>query len=141
MTRARVERVAADRDAAARLVEQARRHLASAAADGVDAESAFGLCYQAALKAMIAGLTADGVRVSAGAGSHVVVLKEARRRLAVEAAAFHRIDVMRRTRHGVFYDADEVTTAELQAATRDAAELVEAAAKFVAGAAGGTLGE
>jgi hypothetical protein len=130
--------VSADTDAAARLVDQAERHLASAGAAGVDGESAFGLCYQAALKAMIA---ADGVRVSSGAGSHVVVLREARRRLVLGAATFDRIDLMRRTRHAVFYDADEVTAAELDAAKRDGRVLVEAAARFVAGAAGGTLGD
>lgn len=139
MTRVRVERVSADADAAVRLVDQARRHFASAGAKGVDGESAFGLCYQAALKAMIATLTADGVRVSSGAGSHIVVLREARRRLAVDAATFDRVDLMRRTRHAIFYDADEVTAAELNAARRDARTLVDAATLFVAPAGDDTL--
>ncbi|MEX2193751.1 MAG: hypothetical protein WD844_00560 [Thermoleophilaceae bacterium] len=134
MTRARAERIAADPDAAGRLVEQARRHLASAAAPQVDAESAYGLTYQAALKAMIATLLADGCRVAAGAGSHIVTLHEVRRRLDAEAEVLDRIDLVRRTRHAVFYEADEVSSEELRTATGDATHLVEAAARFVAGA-------
>lgn len=101
----------------------------------MDAESAYGLTYQAALKAMIATLISDGCRVSSGAASHVVVLGEVRHRLVVEPAVLDRIDLVRRTRHAVFYEADEVTGAELAAAMRDAGALVDAAAEFIGRAA------
>ena len=61
MTRAKAQRVEPDRIAAANLIAQARAHLESARIDGVDAQSAYGIAYQAALKAMVAALLADGL--------------------------------------------------------------------------------
>lgn len=127
MTRARLEPIAADEDAAARLLAQAHRHLASARSEGVDPESAYALCYQAALKALVATLTAAGVRATAGAGSHVVLLREGGRRLGLDRELTDRIDRMRRTRHGVFYEAEEVSATELRAALADASAVIDAA--------------
>ena len=63
-----MQQVEPDRVAAAELVAQARAHLESARLDGIDAQSAYGIAYQAALKAMVAALPAEGLRV----GSAVV---------------------------------------------------------------------
>lgn len=131
MTRARAEKVTADPAAARRLLDQARRHMTSARADGVDAESAYGLTYQAALKAMIAVLTADGVRVTSGAGGHMVTLRETGTRLELDSSSLKRVDRMRRTRRTVFYDAGEISTQELAQALSDAATVLAAAERFI----------
>jgi HEPN domain len=131
MTRAKVQRVEADLTAAAHLIEQSRAHLRSARVDGVDAQSAYGICYQAALKAMVAALVAEGRRVTSGAGGHVVTIQEAQARLDLDPSVLARIDHMRRTRHRVFYDGDEVSELELDGALDDAAAVVDAAAEAV----------
>ena len=131
MTRARVERVPADAATARALVDQSESHLASARASGVDAESAYGLAYQAALKALIASLLAAGLRVTSGAGGHVVIIGEAQRLLDVPADTFDRLDRMRRTRHHLFYELDEVTASELDAGLTHADVIVAAASRFV----------
>ena len=128
MTRAKVQEVVADPMAASDLVAQARAHLESARLDGVDAQSAYGIAYQAALKAMVAALLADGLRVGSGAGGHIVTIKEAGDRLDLDPAVSARIDHMRRTRHRVFYDGDEVSELELDGALADAVAVVAAAA-------------
>lgn len=131
MTRTHVQRVEADPLAAASLVEQASAHLRSARTEGVDAQSAYGLCYQAALKAMVAALLAAGQRVSSGAGGHVVTIREAESQLDLDRDVAARIDYMRRTRHRVFYDGDEVTELELEGALADAEAVVFAAGQAV----------
>jgi hypothetical protein len=127
VTRARVEEVVADVAEARRAAVQAEAHLASAAADGVDHESAYGLCYQAVLKGCIAVLLADGRRVTGGAGAHIVILTEATRRLGLAPDLADRLDAMRRARHRVFYDATEVSSLELEGARADAHALLGAA--------------
>jgi uncharacterized protein (UPF0332 family) len=131
VTRAKPERVEPDRIAAAELIAQARAHLESARLDGIDAQSAYGIAYQAALKAMVAALLADGLRVGSGAGGHIVTIREAGERLDLDPAAAARIDHLRRTRHRVFYDGDEVSELELTGALADADAVVAAAAEAV----------
>jgi uncharacterized protein (UPF0332 family) len=131
MTRAKVQRVEPDRVAAAELIAQARAHLESARLDGIDAQSAYGIAYQAALKAMVAALLADGLRVGSGAGGHIVTIERAGPQLDLDPAVASRIDHMRRTRHRVFYDGDEVSQLELEGALRDADAVVAAAAGVV----------
>jgi hypothetical protein len=127
VSRARTERIAADRAAAAAMLEQADRHLASARAPGVDEESAYGLCYQAALKAHIAVLLARGLRVTSGAGGHVVILQEGGAGLALPEDVRARLQRMRRTRHQVFYELSEVSEREVVRAFEDAATVLAAA--------------
>lgn len=127
MTRARMEEVAADGPEARRLARQAEAHLRSAQAAGVDRESAYGLCYQAALKACIATLLARGRRVTAGTGGHVLILREATARLGAQRDLADRLDAMRRARHRIFYDAVEVSELELDGAREDAQSVVSAA--------------
>jgi len=131
LTRARLEPVEPDRVAAERLLARARASLEGAQLEGLNAEDGYGLCYQAALKAMIATLVAGGARVSSGAGGHVVLVDETSRRLSLGPEVTDRLHRMRRTRHGVFYEADEVSAVELQAALDDATSLVQAAAEAV----------
>jgi hypothetical protein len=99
--------------------------------EGVDAQSAYGIAYQAALKAMVAALLADGLRVGSGAGGHIVTIKEAGERLDLDPAVASRIDHLRRTRHRIFYDGDEVSELELAGALEDASAVVAAAAEAV----------
>lgn len=133
MTRAKVQHVEADRTAAWELIAQARTHLVSARAEGVDSQSAYGICYQAALKAMVAALLADGRRITSGAGGHVVTIQQAEQQLDVDPAVMARIDHMRRTRHRVFYDGDEVSELELEGGLADAEAVVAAASEAVEG--------
>jgi hypothetical protein len=125
VNRARLEEVVADAGEARRLVAQAAAHLRSANVPGVDAESAYGLCYQAVLKGCIALLAADGLRATSGTSGHVVVLREAVARLGLPADLADRLDAMRRARHRVFYDAVDVSQLELDGARRDADTVVE----------------
>lgn len=133
MTRARVQKVLSDRVAASDLIVQARAHLDSARLDGIDAQSAYGIAYQAALKAMVAALLADGLRVGSGVGGHIVTIREAGERLGLDPRVSARIDHLRRTRHRVFYDGDEVSELELAGAVADAAAVVAAAAEAIDG--------
>jgi uncharacterized protein (UPF0332 family) len=132
VTRAKVQRVEPDRVAAAELIAQARTHLESARLAGIDAQSAYGIAYQAALKAMVATLLSAGLRVGSGAGGHIVTIERAGAELDLDPAVASRIDHMRRTRHRVFYDGDEVSQLELDGALQDAQAVVAAAAEAVA---------
>jgi uncharacterized protein (UPF0332 family) len=131
VTRAKVQKVEPDQVAATELIAQARAHLESARLDGIDAQSAYGIAYQAALKAMVAALLADGLRVGSGAGGHIVTIREAGERLELDPAVASRIDHLRRTRHRIFYDGDEVSELELEGALADADAVVAAAAEAV----------
>jgi uncharacterized protein (UPF0332 family) len=133
VTRAKVQRVEPDRVAATELIAQSRAHLESARLEGVDGQSAYGIAYQAALKAMVAALLADGLRVGSGAAGHIVTIREAGERLDLDRDVAARIDHLRRTRHRVFYDGDEVSELELTGALADADLVVAAAAEAVDG--------
>ena len=133
MTRAKVQKVEPDSVAAAELIAQARAHLESARLDGIDAQSAYGIAYQATLKAMVAALLADGIRVGSGARGHIVTIQQAEAQLDLDPAVAARIDHLRRTRHRVFYDGDEVSELELEGALADADAVVASAAEAVDG--------
>jgi len=98
----------------------------SAQIAGVDAESAYALCYQAMLKGMGAALLASGIRITSGAGGHIVTIREAVTLLELDRPLADRLDDMRRTRHRVFYDVIEVTELELEGAMADAEVLLRA---------------
>jgi len=127
MTRARVDAVAADPAAAAKLLQQAGRQLADARSSSLSPESAFALAYQAALKGLIAALLAQGLRVSSGSGGHVVIIREAARVLGFERELSSRLDRMRRTRHATLYEVDEVSAAMVQSALVDATAVIDLA--------------
>ena len=127
MTRARVEGIAADPAAAVGLLDQARRQLVDAESPALSPESSYTLAYQAALKALIASLLAQGQRVSSGSGGHVVIIREGARALGLDQELSTRLDRMRRTRHATFYDLDEVSAGMVKSALADTAAVVEAA--------------
>ena len=131
MSRANVDLVHPDVGAAVAYVKQARQQLASARVDGVDAQSSYALSYQSAIKALTGALLADGRRVTAGESGHLVLIKEAKARMAGDESLFDRLDRMRRTRHDVFYELAEVSELELAGAQHDAHAIIDAAARFV----------
>ena len=131
MARAEVDAVRPDQRAAVAFIRQARQQLRSALLAGVDAESSFGLSYQAAIKGLTGALLAIGRRVTAGEAGHLVLIREARMRTGGDAALFDRLDRMRRTRHQVFYEVAEVSRRELETAQRDAQALIDLSAQFV----------
>lgn len=75
-----------------------------------------------------------GRRVTSGAGGHVVILSEAARHLPGHEPLFTRLDTMRRARHAIFYEVDEVSDAELAGAMADAEQAIGLADTAVAGA-------
>ncbi len=129
MPDARLEKVRADPVAADRLLEQARVHLASAQLEGLDRESAYGICYQAALKGLVGVLLAGGLRVTGGAGGHVVTIREGAAILALGPGTTDRLQRMRRGRNNVFYGSLEISQTDLTAALADAESVLEAAAR------------
>jgi hypothetical protein len=131
MSRATVDSVRPDPRAAVEFIKQARRQVASAGVEGVDRESAYGLCYQATIKALTGALLAVVRRVTAGEAGHAVLIADARAQTRGDQALFDRLDRMRRTRHRIFYDIGEVSRLELEDASRDAHALIEMAARFV----------
>ena len=75
LSRGEVQRVPASRDAADRLIHQARAHLSSAkAVQGTDPDGAYVLTYDAARKALPAILENQGLRASSR-GGHVAVME------------------------------------------------------------------
>jgi hypothetical protein len=129
--RAAVDMVRPDLAAAVAYVKQARQQLASAQLEGMDPQSGYALCYQAAMKALTGALIAIGRRVTAGEAGHAVLIGEARATTGGDQSLFDRLDRMRRTRHRIFYDIDEVSRLELDQARRDAGLLIDHAARFV----------
>jgi hypothetical protein len=117
---------------AARLLDQANRHLTSAAIKGVDRDSRFGLLYDGARKAADAIMRAKGRRVTHGVGHHLVFLSEAKRLLGPsQAAMWTRVEAARSIRNAMEYQGREVTQLEVDELTEAATELVAAARGFV----------
>lgn len=126
LDRHELQRVAPDPDVAARLVEDARRHLESAAVlQPTDPTAAYSLLYDAARKACAGLLEAQGLRATSR-GGHLAI------REAVEAqfggltggSVLRVYDRLRRRRNAIEYP--DV------AATPDAAEIEEALARATA---------
>lgn len=130
--RAQADDAPVDLELARRLLEQAERHLASAAIPGVDADSRFALLYDAARKSADAVMKADGRRVTQGLGHHIVFLTEARRALPDR---YHllilRVEAARSIRNDMEYRAREVSELELDELTEAATGILAAAREFV----------
>ena len=124
-----LRRVQPDREAAARELATAKRHLETAnqiAAD--DGAAALAVAYEAARKAIAAHMRANGLRVGAGPGAHARMGEYA-------AAAFddpvisehiHAFDRVRRLRNRSQYDAFSVEGADVAFAL-DQAQVIVAA--------------
>jgi hypothetical protein len=114
---------------ARRLLQQAQRHLASAAVEGVDRDSRFGMLYDAARKAADATMRVAGRRVTQGPGHHVLFIAEAKRLLGPDTAqVWVQVEAARSIRNDMEYRAREVSGSEL-AGFRAAAEEAVAAAQ------------
>ena len=121
-----------DLELARRLLDQAERHLASAAIDGVDADSRFGMLYDAARKSADAVMKAKGRRVTQGTGHHIVFLAEAKALLPKEYESFvTRVEAARSIRNAMEYRAREVTDLELRELTEAAGGILGAAREYV----------
>ncbi len=132
--RARAEPASVDCGAARRLLEQAARHMASAAISGVDDESRYGMLYDAGRKACDAILRAAGRRLRHGTGHHAAYLAEARRLLGSDADTtrlLSRLDAARSIRNGTQYRLREVTEAELFDLKAAASDVLSRATEFV----------
>lgn len=132
MSQARPEDAPADCATARRLLEQAERHLASSRLDGVDAQSAYGMRYDAGRKACDAVMRAAGRRLTKGLGHHRAYMAEAGRLLGDEhASAVRQLERAARIRNGAEYDAREVTQSELEAVDACAEAVLAAAQAYV----------
>jgi hypothetical protein len=130
--RAQADKAPIDLPMARRLLEQADRHLASAAIPGVDADSRFGMLYDAARKAADATMRAAGRRVTQGVGHHIVFFAEAKRLLpSDQSPLITRVEGARAIRNGMEYRGREVTDTEVQDLAEAAAQLFAAARAYV----------
>lgn len=126
---ARLQRVPASVEVANRILDDARRHLSSALRIAeMDPQGAYALAYDAARKALVAVLEAQGLRATASGGH--IVLQEAMEAqfeppLGHLFRPFHR---MRMRRNQVEYasgDNPEVTAQEVLSVVGQARALVE----------------
>lgn len=98
-----LEQVAPSADNAARLLEEAHRHLHSAellAAD--DPAGAYDMLYAGARKAMAAALAAQGLRATSR-GGHIAVQEALTLQLGRSGSAVRPFGRLRRTRHDADY--------------------------------------
>lgn len=104
----RLERVAPSRELADALVDQAQRHLATAAGSvSADPTGSFQLAYDAARKALAAVLANQGLR-SRGEGAHAVLLTAALAQLDPPMGRdLRQFDWLRRTRNSAEYPMPE----------------------------------
>ena len=104
----RLERVASSRELADTLLDQAHRHLETAAGNvGSDPTGCFQLSYDAARKALAAVLANQGLR-SRGDGAHAVLLTAALAQLDPPMGRdLRHFDWLRRTRNSAEYPMPE----------------------------------
>lgn len=124
-----LERVPVDRDAAVRLLADARAHLASSATLlASDPSGAYQLAYDAARKAAAAHMTAHGYRVRPRRlGAHAIVARYAESEISVPE--IRHLDRMRRVRNRAEYGALGVGDSQLAADLAHAKAIVRAVAK------------
>jgi hypothetical protein len=132
LAEAELQRVPASREHADRLVDQARRHLASARdVCETDPEGGYVLGYDAARKALTAVLENQGLRPTSR-GGHVAVYEAIRAQLDPPMGMVLRpFDRMRRQRHEVEYppaDAPALTEDDVREDLAKAAAIVDLAA-------------
>jgi hypothetical protein len=125
-----VERVERDREAADAMLEEARRHLASATTIAAeDPNGAYQLLYDAARKAIAAHMAANGYRVPRGRpGAHDTTGRYAMGEISA-AKAVAQFDRMRRNRNRSEYEFKIFGDAEVRADLRHAEEIVEIVAE------------
>lgn len=110
--------------------------LDDASVGGLSSEARYTLIYDAARNAITASLRASGVRVTAGARSHVVTFTEAKRILGTNhVLTLQRLDDVRRVRHQIEYDAREISQVEVAAIEAPALAIVAATTELIDAAA------
>jgi HEPN domain-containing protein len=134
--RAKIERLAPSGANARHLVQEARRHLASAEvlAGTDDVSAAFVMAYDAARKALTAILAVQGLRVRGGTGGHAVLLDVARPQFPDHAMALSRFDWLRNLRNATQYPDFQRPTAtveDVDAAIPAASQIVDLAETFI----------
>ena len=124
----RLERIPADRDAAARAIEAAHRHLRSAAALAeTDPDLAYTALYDAIRKSCAALLLADGLRATSR-GGHLAV-QQAVTFLHGRGDPLRSFDRVRRQRNAVEYLGDEADPEDVRADLGAAEAIVAFAAR------------
>ena len=132
MTDARTERVPPDPVTARIFLERADSFLQDGDRGGLTLDTRQIVYWQACISAMEAVLLSDGVRVTSGAGGHVLRLAEAHRALGNQHYdLFERLDVQRDTRHEVSYYAGVVTEGQVEALRTATAELLALARRHI----------
>ena len=129
-----LEAVPADADTVERLIETARRHIASATTNAAsDPEGALALAYDAARKTATALLAHQGLRPTS-AGGHIGVV-EAINAQFPNVEGLKSIDRLRRRRNQAEYpdprEYDPVTTEEVEDAVVAATACISAAEKLL----------
>ncbi len=136
--RRRLQDVPVDQTAIARLIEDARRHLATAprALDGGDLAGAYQLAYDAARKSLTALLLSRGLRPR-GPGAHATLIEATRAICAGIAGvdALDPLDRMRQVRNEAEYTGHPFDRDEVQDDIVAAARIVAFAAEQLGGAA------
>lgn len=112
-----MERVSADRDSAASMLEEAQLHLISAEQImGSDPTGAYSLLYDAARKSVSANMLAEGYRASNRQGAHATVVSNAA--AALKSQGFGQLvahfDRMCRTRHRAEYESAIIGSQQLE---------------------------
>jgi hypothetical protein len=130
LAQGRLERIDVDLQEARDLVRHAHAHLESAAAImDRDPAGAYQLAYDAARKAVVADMSANGYRARADrSGAHMAVVDYAEEALAdtANAAALQRFDRMRRLRNRAEYGGVTVGRAQVVSDLRQSMEIVRA---------------
>lgn len=129
----RVEKVPADKDTAASMLEESQRHLYSAEQImALDPNGAYSLLYDAARKAVAGHMLANGYRAASNKpGAHAAVVAYAAAALrSVEFADLVRhFDRMRRTRHRAEYDSAVVGIQQLESDLIKARQIIDVVEK------------
>ena len=113
----RLGKIEPDGDEARQLLEQAEKHLASAASVlEDDPAGAYQLLYDAARKAVAADMVVHGYRTKDRPGAHaaVVLYAEEALRLSEAGDALANFDRMRRSRNRTEYGAIELPTSQVR---------------------------
>jgi hypothetical protein len=135
--RGKIERLPVSTAHARHLVEESRRHLASATvlAGTDDISAAFTTAYDAARKALTAILAVQGLRTKGGDGGHTVLLDVVRPQFPDHRPVLIRFDWLRNVRNNTQYPDFErptATAADVTAAIPAATQIVELAEAFIA---------
>jgi len=134
--RGRVEKVPPNAQHASHLLQEARRHLLSAATLSVtdDVSMAFVAAYDAARKSLSAILAVQGYRSRGGDGGHMVLLDAVRSQFPQQRVVLQRFDWMRTVRNSCEYpdvNTPAVSTHDVADAEESATAILELAVRFV----------